>query len=107
MKITAAIREAHTQHEVFFLLTAYIEAIDYGDGAKQLPWQVRELPLAGVDDVKGRIYSLHLRARLAGPDSDDKATAYVVDEVLEVYTTALRQLAALEQAEAIEFADAA
>lgn len=107
MKITAAIREAHTQHEVFFLLTAYIEAIDYGDGAKQLPWQVRELPLAGIDDVKGRIYSLHMRARLAGPGSNDKATGGIVDEVLEVYVSALRQLAVLENMHAIELADAA
>jgi len=107
MKITEAIREAHTQHEVFFLLTAYVEAIGYGDSDKLLPWQGRELPLAGVEDVKGRIYSLHLRARLAGSSADDKTTGSIVNEVVEVYTTALRQLAVLEHAEDIDFADAA
>ena len=93
--------------EVFFLLTAYVEAIGYGDGDKLLPWQVRELPLAGVEDVKGRIYSLHLRARLAGPGGDDTTTGGVVNEVMEIYTTALRQIAVLESAEEIDFADAA
>jgi hypothetical protein len=96
MLIHEAIRQANTTHEIFFLLTAYVEAVGYCDKGNLLPWQVRELPLAGMEDVKARIYGLHLRVRGMTPGYDDDISRRIIDEALDLYTTALRRLAALQ-----------
>jgi len=107
MLIHEAIREANTRHEVFFLLTAYVEAVGYCDKGNLLPWQVRELPLAGIEDVKARIYGLHLRARGMMPGYDDEIARRSIDEALDVYTTALRRLASLQEEASEDLAHAA
>jgi len=94
MLMRNAIQEARTEHEIFFLLTAYIEAVGYCDKLHLLPWQMRDLPLAGADDVKARIYGLRLRLRSMTPDADGRVQL-VVNEALEVFITALRRLASL------------
>lgn len=104
MQINVAIREANSRHEILFLLTAYVEAVGYCDEGKSLPWQVRDLPLAGAQDVKARIYGLHLRSRVMAPGSDDEAVGRIVSETLELYTTALRRLASLEVDETVDLA---
>lgn len=107
MLINEAIRKAGTKHEIFFLLTAYVEAVGYCDSGKLLPWQVRELPLAGIEDVKARIYGLHLRTRGMTPGYDDEFACRAVDEALDVYTTALRCLASLQDEASADLAHAA
>ena len=57
--------------------------------------ELRELPLAGIEDVKARIYGLHLRARGMTPGYDDEIARRTINEALELYTTALRRLASL------------
>lgn len=107
MLIHEAIREANTRHEIFFLLTAYVEAVGYCDKGNLLPWQVRELPLAGIEDVKARIYGLHLRVRGMMPGYDDEIARRITNEALELYTTALRRLASLRNEAAADLAHAA
>lgn len=107
MLIHEAIREASTRHEIFFLLTAYVEAIGYCDRGNLLPWQVRELPLAGIEDVKARIYGLRLRTRGMTPGHDDETARRAIDEALDVYTTALRRLASLQHEASADLAHAA
>ena len=43
------------QHEIFLLLTAYLEALGYGDVQGILPRELVELPLSGMGDVRLRI----------------------------------------------------
>ncbi|HXV12552.1 MAG TPA: hypothetical protein VD839_17255 [Burkholderiales bacterium] len=107
MLIHEAIREANTRHEVFFLLTAYVEAVGYCDKGSLLPWQVRELPLAGIEDVKARIYGLHLRVRGMTPGYDDEIARRTINDALELYTTALRRLASLQEEASEDLAHAA
>lgn len=95
MLIKDAIREANTEHEIFFLLTAYVEALGYCDKLNLLPWQMRDLPVAGADDVKARVYGLHLRLHGLNPDSDT-AIRSAIHEALEILNTALRRLASLQ-----------
>lgn len=95
MLIKDAIREANTEHEIFFLLTAYVEALGYCDKLNLLPWQMRNLPVAGADDVKARVYGLHLRLHGLNPDSDN-AIQSAIHEALEILNTALRRLASLQ-----------
>ena len=55
MMIGNVIRESRSEHEIFFLLTAYLEALGYGDVQGILPRELVELPLSGMGDVRRRI----------------------------------------------------
>lgn len=93
MIIKDAIERAGNQQEIFLLLAAYVETVRNGDQPNQLPWQVRDLPLAGSDDLKARIYSLQVR----GIGSDvEHGTRLVVEDTIDVFRTALRRLAFLQ-----------
>jgi hypothetical protein len=59
-----------------------------------LPWQARDLPLAGSDDVEARLDGL--RRQLCDMASDaDRRARLVIEETIEVFNTALRRLAVL------------
>jgi hypothetical protein len=88
-----AIQEADTEDEIFFLLAAHIEALRFCDKLRLLPWQVRDLPLAGSDDLKARIYGLRLRGTAFDTDHE---VCPVVEETIDVFRTALRRLAFLQ-----------
>ncbi|MDH3413736.1 MAG: hypothetical protein OEM98_14790 [Gammaproteobacteria bacterium] len=60
-----------------------------------LPWQMRDLPLAGSDDVKARIYGLQLRLRGMASDADH-GVRLIIEETIDVLRTALRRPASLQ-----------
>jgi hypothetical protein len=91
--IRDAIERAGNEHEIFLLLAAYVETVRHGDERNLLPWQVRDLPLAGSDDLIARIYGLQVRS----PVTDgDHGIHLVVEETIDVFRTALRRLAFLQ-----------
>ena len=90
--LNEVIREATNEHEVFFLLTAYVEAVRHGDLLSSLPGQVRELPLNGVDDVRTRVDGL--RAELGS--TRNSRTRVIVAESTEIFSEALNRLQCLE-----------
>jgi hypothetical protein len=106
MLINDAIREANTEHEIFFLLTAYVEAVGYCDKLHLLPGEMRDLPLAGFPDVKARVYGLNLRLQSMAPGSDVTVRP-AINEALEILNTAMHRLASLETAQAADFSFAA
>ena len=96
MTINDVIREARTEHEIYFLLTSYVEAVRYCDRLSFLPAQVRDLPLGGVEDVKKRIAGL--RAQLGrSPIGDTGTSEQIVKETAAVLGDALARLQWLEQ----------
>ena len=96
MTINDVIREARSEHEVYFLLTAYVEAVRYVDRMSFLPASVRELPLNGVDDVKARYDGL--RAELGQlSHGDDSRSLAIVKESADILGDALARLQWLEQ----------
>lgn len=58
MMISDVIHEASTEHEVFFLLTAYLESLRYGDKLGTLPQELTRLPLSGAGDVQSRFIGI-------------------------------------------------
>lgn len=106
MLINDAIREANTEHEIFFLLTAYVEALGYCDKLHLLPGEMRDLPLAGTADVKARVYGLNLRLQAMAPGSDISAGP-AINEALELFSTALHRLASLEAVQPADLSFAA
>lgn len=105
MLINDAIREASTEHEIFFLLTAYVEAVGYCDKLQLLPGEMRDLPLAGASDVKARVHALQQRLQSVASGSDIAARS-TMGEALEIFNTALRRLGSLQagKATALSFA---
>ena len=80
MTIQDVIREASNEHEVYFLLTAYVEAVRYGDLLSCLPSQARDLPLNGLDDVRGRIDGLRAQLDSGEVKLPDERTRILVKE---------------------------
>jgi hypothetical protein len=95
LKITDAITTADTEHVVYFLLTAYVETLDYYDPLRSsLPEHVKRLPMAGVRDVAER-----LRALSGSIEQYAQSQArLLIEEVLEVFSAALQRLKALQKA---------
>jgi hypothetical protein len=91
MMITNFIREANTEHEIYFMLTAFIEAMRFSDKLNLLSEHLTSLPVTGMDDVRGR--SAKLIAELDGASQrlDDRA-CMVVKQALVVFGTALTRL---------------
>ena len=92
MIIRDAIERAGNEHEIFFLLAAYVEAVRCGDQLNLLPWQMRDLPLAGTDDIKMRLHSLQLSLQRIASDVGNKDHC-LIEEAITVYQAVLRRAA--------------
>ncbi len=53
-----AIRRLNSRHEIEFLLTAYVETLQFFGVAKHLPPSVVMLPLRGIKDIESRCAEL-------------------------------------------------
>jgi hypothetical protein len=97
MLIVDVIREADNEHEIYFLLTAYVEAVRHCDPLHHLPEIVRELPFNGVKDVSVRAESL--RAILESPETLDDKIRLVLAEALGIFAVARHRLEMLREEE--------
>lgn len=94
MKITEAIQMADTTHVVYFLLSAYVETLDYCDPARcYIPDVVTRLPIAGMTDVSGRASTV--RSLTDGCAQSESRP--LIEEVAEVFGAALQRLEYLER----------
>lgn len=85
--MTQAVREARTEEEIYLLLTAYIKATRLGAGMGSLLQQMTSLPLAGPDDVRGRIQGLFAGLGAASRGLDDSSRV-AIKEALYVFCEA-------------------
>ena len=93
MLITDVLHEAHDEHEIYFLLTSYVEAVRYCDPLHHLPEAVTELPFASAEDVSARIEKLKvLHGSLEVPGD---GVRLVVAEALGIFAAAARRLEAI------------
>jgi len=97
MSITDVIREAANEHEIYFLLTAYVEAVRHCDPLHHLPEVVRALPLTGVEDVRDR--TERLRAVLESPGALDDMKRLVLAEAHGIFAVAWYRLEMLRKEE--------
>lgn len=91
--ITDAIKHAQTKHVVYFLLTAYVEAVDHIDRKRGLPKPVKRLPIAGRGDVNERLGVLRdvLTTPVVRPSDDTP----MLKEAADVFSVASEQLETL------------
>ena len=55
MYIVQAIVLARTQYVVYFLLSAWLEALEHSGSARAIPREAKQLPLRGPTDVSRRL----------------------------------------------------
>ena len=94
MDITDVIRDADSEYVVYFLLVAYIEALQF---CNRLPARLTRLPVTGIHDVGARCHGLVTELDSASRKLDDQACV-VIKEALHVFATALHRLALLHVA---------
>jgi hypothetical protein len=99
--IHQAVREASTEQEIYLLLTAYVKATRIGDEMNRLSQQMTSLPLAGSDDVRGRIQGLFAGLGTASRRLDDVSRT-AIKEALYVFCEASLRLNGLHGALAEE-----
>jgi hypothetical protein len=97
MQLCKAISEAGSEDAVFFLTTAYIEALQHASCASALPLQLTIMPLKGIRDLRRRFDALHVL--IAVHYSRTHATRSELEEAHEVFATALQRLCALNAGE--------
>src|SRR5258706_16025479 len=95
MMIADVIRSAATEHEIYFLLTAYVEAVRFFDKLNDVPEHMASLPLAGVDDVKSRFNKIFAGLDAASKRLDHKACE-TIREALHIFGAALHRLPGLK-----------
>lgn len=105
MLITDVIREADNPHEIYFLLTAYVEAVRYCDPLHHLPAFMTELPFTGLMDVWMR--AERMQTLLESPEGADPGVQAVLAEAHGVLAAAGERLGALSQNEAPSLLEAA
>lgn len=96
MLIIDVIREANDEHEIYFLLTSYVEAVRYCDKLNNLPDPMRELPFIGMEDVQARVEVLG--SELGKPSREAEGCDHdVVREAMAIFAVALDRLVSLKE----------
>ena len=93
--ITDYIRQAKTEYEIYFLLTAYIQTVRFCDKVECMPKHMAALPLGGKADLQARFDGLIVDLDSASKRLDDKACV-VIKEALVVLSSTLNRLWAID-----------
>ena len=91
---TDIVRTADSDHEIYFLLTSYMEAIRFNNRAPGVPAEVTRLPLDGQDDVKERFGRLMIELDQASKGLDENRCE-LIREALHILGTAWKRLESL------------
>jgi len=108
MNLGNVILDVDSEHEIYFLLTSYVEAVRYGGLLDCMPDCVARLPLAGLDDVRVRFSQLAVSLADTSHPLEQR-TRVALTEAACVFGAALHRLSALamDGSEAPELAAAA
>jgi hypothetical protein len=101
MMISDVILEANNEHEIFFLLTAYVESLRYCDKLGT-PQGLTRLPLPGAGDVQSKF--IGIRAVLNDEVEDCGTRTYaILREAVDVFGAAVDRLDRLAEAGAMPY----
>lgn len=97
MQITDVVRRLNSEHEINFLLTAYLESLQCYHADKRLPHGVAALPLLGAADIEARFREL-LGAELCGlARSHCDTQGAIAREATEIFGAAFTRLQTLRE----------
>ncbi len=95
MLLIDVMRRLNSEHEIRFLLTAYIETLQFYDATMRLPPGVAALPLKDEEDIEARFYEL-MGAGLCGlARSQCDTQGAIAREATEIFGAACMRLHAL------------
>src|SRR5688572_496041 len=77
VKIADVIRSANSEHQVYFLLTAYIRTMPFYDKLSRMPEPITRLPLNGIPDVRSRFGKLMIELDTASKQLDDTSCSSI------------------------------
>jgi hypothetical protein len=97
MLISDIVRDANTEHEIYFLITAYVESVRFVDKLGLLPEQMTKLPLTDVRDLQERFTRLMIELDTASKGLNDK-TCTAIKETLQVFGAGIARLQFIEDA---------
>lgn len=101
MLLIDVMRRLNTEHEIRFLLSAYLETLQFFDSAKRLPPGVATLPLKDAEDIEARFTEL-LGAELCGlARSHCDTQGAIAREATEIFGAAHTRLQALRASAAL------
>lgn len=95
MMISDVMHQASSEHEIFFLLTAYVESLRYSDIPGALPEHLTRLPLSGTGDVHRRRNALRIELNTAAEHGGKRRA--ILLEAANVLGAALERLEWLQQ----------
>jgi hypothetical protein len=91
------IRSANTEHEIYCLLTSYIETVRFSDKSHNcIPEPITRLPLKGKDDVRIRFTQLMVELDKASRSLDDNSCT-IIKEGVHALGVALNRLSLLDE----------
>ena len=93
---TDIVRTADSEHEIYFLLTSYIDALRSGSRLDSAPESLTRLPLSGRDDLRNRFDKLMLELDTASKRLNERG-CFVIREALHILGTALNRLVLIEK----------
>jgi len=96
MMIADVISEAATEHEVYFLLTSYVEAVRHADLDQVLPHPLRGMPIRGVPDIESRLHWLTVELGRAAP-ATGAVNGELLREALSLFAAALSSLNRIQE----------
>ena len=95
MQLIDVMRRLNTEHEIRFLLTAYLETLQSNCAEKRLPPGVAALPIRDAADIEDRFTEL-LGAELCGlARSHCDTQGAIAREATEIFGAAFKRLRAL------------
>src|SRR5688572_10641968 len=77
VKIADVIRSANSEHQIYFLLTAYIRTMPFYDKLSRMPEPITRLPLNGIPDVRSRFGKLMIELDTASKQLDDTSCSSI------------------------------
>ena len=102
--ITDVIREAESEHEIYFLLTAYLEAIHFSDKLKLQSDLADILPMASMDKVRKRFEEFIVELDRASKELNHDA-CLVLKEAMLIFNIALNRLELLANRQSLPSAE--
>lgn len=92
--ITDIIYEAESEHEIYFLLTAYLEAIRFSDKLNLLSDPIEMFPINSMDNVRRRFKEFIVELDRASKGLNHNA-CLVIKEAMLIFNIALNRLESL------------
>jgi hypothetical protein len=103
MLIMDAIRRAGTAKEVCYLLTSYVETLQFCSASKHLPASVTALPVQGLNDITARLAGLDATQHLVIAQVSGRIGSAICDEAANLFRAALFRLGALDISDAANY----